>query len=255
MRNVTIDLDLDADFSIPGNITLVGATINAVQQNTSLSEFITAIKCSGLGTAEDDSPLAPNTELKVCIKSNSKEVVIDTIVSMVSSNLPLYVFVTLNADSKFTLILHYASQLIDGKNSDAVYTSLPVIQNGETSFPALTSIDWYGGEVLVTTRVPTNLFDFEAAVASIGVSGALALELSDGTRRRLTISEPSRDLQAAADADNEAGFGLSINLQPETNTGTGLDGESAIVNSVKAAASCKGFAVFGMLITSTYAFW
>ena len=85
MRNITIDFDFDVDFEIEDGVDLAGATIAAEQQNTSLSEFITAFKCSGLGSAEDTAALAPNTELSVCIKSVSDEVIIDEIVSMVSN--------------------------------------------------------------------------------------------------------------------------------------------------------------------------
>lgn len=86
MRNITIAFDLGVDFSIEGNVTLAGATVNTLQQNSSLASFITAFRCSGLGTNEVGSALTPNAELVICMKSlYPDEVEIDEIVSMVST--------------------------------------------------------------------------------------------------------------------------------------------------------------------------
>jgi len=84
LRNITVDFDMGVDFSIDGNVNLTGADINNEQQNTSLSEYVTAFKCNGLGTPKNTDPLAPNTELNVCIESASSSVQIDKIVNMVS---------------------------------------------------------------------------------------------------------------------------------------------------------------------------
>jgi hypothetical protein len=96
------------------------------------------------------------------------------------------------------------------------------------------------------------MFDFEATDANIAVSGALTVKLDDGTRRRLAISKPARALQV--DSNNEAGFDLTIDLQPDADAGLDLEGEGAMMNSAKAAAS-KGFAVLGMMVASAYALW
>jgi len=84
LRNITVDFDMGVNFSIDGNVNLTGADINNEQQNTSLSEYVTAFKCNGLGTPKNTDPLAPNTELNVCIESASSSVQIDKIVNMVS---------------------------------------------------------------------------------------------------------------------------------------------------------------------------
>ena len=81
------------------------------------------------------------------------------------------------------------------------------------------------------------------------------MKLDDGTRRRLTISEPiSEPGRVLQDADNEAGLNLKIDLQPNAGAGLDLEGEGAMMNSAKAAAS-KGFAALGVMVASAYALW
>ena len=133
------------------------------------------------------------------------------------------------------------------------------MENAEPSFDAFTSHSYAvdGSKAIVTTRVPVNMFDFEAVDASIEVSGALTLKLADGTRRRLSAGQLVRALQAApADTGNEADFDLNIELQPEMDSGVeDLEGEgAAMMNSSKAIAG-KGVAVFGMILASAYALW
>ena len=153
---------------------------------------------------------------------------------------------------------HLASspQQIDGKNPANEDSSLPVIVDGTPAFPTFTTSSFATpkpNEAIVTTRVPTNMFHFEATDANIAVSGALTVKLDDGTRRRLAISKPARALQV--DSNNEAGFDLTIDLQPDADAGLDPEeGEGAMMNSAKAAAS-KGFAVLGMMVASAYALW
>lgn len=84
MRNITVEFDMGVDFSVEGDVALDGATVNANQENATLDSFIAAFKCDGFGSNEDNSALAPNAELSLCITSMSDEVRIDKIVSMAS---------------------------------------------------------------------------------------------------------------------------------------------------------------------------
>jgi len=84
LRNISVDFDFDVNFDIEDGVDLAGARIQNEQQNTSLSDFFLAFKCTGLGTDEDTTALQPNAELSVCVKSVSpEEVEIDEIVSVV----------------------------------------------------------------------------------------------------------------------------------------------------------------------------
>ena len=68
MRTVTVDFDLGVSFEIEDGVDLSAAAINAEIQSTSLSDFITAYKCNGLGSAEDSSALELNTERAIIPK-------------------------------------------------------------------------------------------------------------------------------------------------------------------------------------------
>jgi len=131
------------------------------------------------------------------------------------------------------------------------------MENAEPSFVAFTSHSYAvdGSKAIVTTRVPVNMFDFEAVDARIEVSGALTLRLADGTRRRLSAGQLVRALQAApADTGNEADFDLIIKLEPEMESGVEEGEGAAMMNSSKASAG-KGVAIFGMILASAYALW
>ena len=100
-------------------------------------------------------------------------------------------------------------QDIAGTDSTGNTKTLEVINGGTVSFPAFTSIN----EVSVTerqvlTRVPANLFDYNAQDASIRITGSVTMKLSGSGRMLGTDFETN-----AVD-----GFDFNIILRPvETN--------------------------------------
>ena len=85
IRDVTIGINSFLNFSL--GVDLVGATVNAVNQTTSLADFISAYICSGDDAMEgfdEDFELVPNQDLHVCFMSKSIDVEISNVISMVS---------------------------------------------------------------------------------------------------------------------------------------------------------------------------
>ena len=83
-RKFTIDFDLSADFEI-ANSTLGAATINSGAGSANVTSYVEACKCDGTDfTCDNEDALIPNSELFVCIKSNSPDVEIESLQSMVS---------------------------------------------------------------------------------------------------------------------------------------------------------------------------
>jgi len=86
IRDVTIGINSFLNFSL--GVDLVGATVNAVNQTTSLADFFSAYICSGDDVMEEvgeDFELEPNEDLHVCFMSKSIDVKISKVTSMVSS--------------------------------------------------------------------------------------------------------------------------------------------------------------------------
>ena len=88
IRNVTIDFDLFANFTIDGNITLAAATINANNATTDVDSYVDAFRCDGTEMNKVDIDLKPNDELFVCIQSTSADIEIAKLDSMVSIMVP-----------------------------------------------------------------------------------------------------------------------------------------------------------------------
>lgn len=96
-------------------------------------------------------------------------------------------------------------QDIRGTDSSGNDKTLEVINLGSVSFPAITSVQ----EVSVTerqilTRVPPNLFDYNAQDASITITGSLTMKLTGSGRMLRTYFETN-----AVD-----GFDINIGLEP-----------------------------------------
>ena len=75
IHDVTIGINSFMNFSL--GLDLVGAIVNAVNQTTSLADFIYAYICSGDDIMEEvdgDFELAPNEDLHVCFASKSTNV-------------------------------------------------------------------------------------------------------------------------------------------------------------------------------------
>ena len=85
-HNVTVSFTDTASFNV-SNIELDEATIESNSQTTSLADYISAKNCDGSANANGN--IAPNEELCVEIYSDSPDVLIESITSMVSHIFPL----------------------------------------------------------------------------------------------------------------------------------------------------------------------
>ena len=84
IRRVAIDFDLRVDYDINA-IALGAETINAGNDTVDVSSYIEACKCDGVSFECNTNALVPNSELIVCIKSVSPDLVIDFLDVMVSA--------------------------------------------------------------------------------------------------------------------------------------------------------------------------
>lgn len=193
IRDVTIGINSFLNFSL--GVDLVGAIVNAVNQTTSLADFIYAYICSGddaMEEIDDDFELEPNEDLHVCFMSESTDVEISQVTSMV----------------------------IEGTDASGNTTELSVVAGGIASIKSITSLRYVNAtSAMCTTRVPINMFDYELADAEITIKGSVAMNLqADAEERKLLIedqvSTKNRDLQQLDnDMDGEAQFGISVNLK------------------------------------------
>ena len=116
-------------------------------------------------------------------------------------------------------------------------------------YPAITSISPVNTtDVTISTRVPSNTFNFEADNASIKVDGSVTVKFAG---RRLTV-DVDRLLQAAGEEET-AEFSVNVGLAPEPALAL-EGGEEVMMNSANAAAG-KAFAIIGMVFASAFALW
>lgn len=185
---IGVNFELDIDYTI-ANIILAAATIYQNETKINLDSYITSCKCNPQSTpnnyACDNTALKPNDEVHLCAWSSSADIGIDYIMSM----------------------------LFKQKNSTK---SLAIIENEAIMFPSFTSWMYVptmhgpGSGVVVSSRLPINVFDFGAA--EVEVTGTIVMEL-DG-------SSPGRKLEAAdtslaAAGDNAASFDIVLTLQED----------------------------------------
>ena len=124
-----------------------------------------------------------------------------------------------------------------------------VVAGDAAQYSAITSIgNRPAVSVEVKTRVPTSEFDFEAAGASIAISGSVTVKFAG---RRLSI-----DMDRLLQANNEeetAEFNTIVQLAGEP--GLAPEGEDAMMNPAKAITAGKVFAILGMAVASAFALW
>jgi len=212
MRNVTIDFTLFANFTIDVNFT--GADIQAVNDTTDLSGYITAFHCDGedaMNELQAGTKLRPNDVLNVCIVSSSTDVEIARVTTMV----------------------------IKGFAPGGVPNELPVLVNSGAAIPAITSSRFVNATSFVlSTRVPVNSFDYEVADAFIDIEGSLIMNFrgSSGSRTLMASAVPKlRNLQTMLNK-GEGSFELSINLEPESE----IQDKIALVTSESKSVSFIG---------------
>ena len=95
-----IEVDFDLDFNYTTDTTLKEATIEGNETKTNVNNYIEAYKCNpDANYAPDNSRLAPNTRLHLCIRSLSSDVLIDNLESMV--RVPYVLFLLLHSCFNF----------------------------------------------------------------------------------------------------------------------------------------------------------
>ncbi len=123
-------------------------------------------------------------------------------------------------------------QVVKGNDSTGPKV-LNVMARGVSSIPAITSFRHVNSTSFVlSTRIPVNYFDFEADSASINVEGTLTMDLKGGAEARQLqvtgVESKNRHLQSADVIDDQAAFGVSINLEPSEFDG---EDDTAVVMS------------------------
>jgi len=230
IRNITITFDLSANFT--AIVELDAGTINSANETTSVEGYIKAFHCDEDEKELIDVKLVPNDQFNVCITSKDDDVEIANVDSMT----------------------------IKGTNSAGGESKLAVIgdPNGSVLIPSITSRDYRSATmVLIKTRVPTNLFNYEAEGAKIEVIGSLTIQLKGSRVRKLKLDDgvsggvgTNRKLQGDA-SEQEATFDLAIKLDPGVSGNEeGITMNSAL--SVAAGSSIAGFIVF---FATAITFW
>jgi len=227
IRDVTIGINSFLNFSL--GVDLVEAIVYAVNQTSSLADFIYAYICSGddaMKGFDEDFELEPNENLNVCFMSKSTNVEISKVTSMV----------------------------IEGTDASGSTTELPVVAGGKASITSITSLR-YGNatSAICTTRAPINMFDYERADAKITIKGSVAMNLQGNAEERKLliedqVSTKNRHLQQLGNAmDEEAQFGISVNLKRSDIV---KEEQISFLNSAS-----NIFTSIGPLVVFAYAIW
>ena len=125
-------------------------------------------------------------------------------------------------------------------------SDLAVIENDGVVFPSFTSREYVTAKngVVVTTIVPTNLFDYNSPEAVLGITGGLVMKLVDSGRKL------KADIGSNFDASEEASFEVEVSLQREI-----VFEEEMAMNSDASVTSGKGFIAPVMVLAWSYAMW
>ena len=127
---------------------------------------------------------------------------------------------------------------------------MAVIQNENVVFSSFTSMEYVSAKygVVVSTRVPTNVFDYNSPEGSvIGITGGLVMKLagSGGSGRNLKTYNGAK-----FDASKEGSFEIEVTLQREL----AFVGETSL-NSAANVASSKGAIGSTVLLAWANAMW
>ena len=123
---------------------------------------------------------------------------------------------------------------------------MAVIGNHVVVFLSFTSREYVTSKsgVIVSTFMPTNLFDYNRPESVIGITGEIIMKLADSGRRL------KADIGAKFDATEEASFKVEVNLQRED-----VFGEENSMNSAASVAGMKGFIAPVMVLAWFYTMW
>ena len=257
-HELLINFNLVVDYNT-GNITLVQADTLEESTITNVNDYISAFKCDGEQFAASTTPHLENTELNICIESESTDVVIDKVKTMVSYFLCLAGWYLAECCVSFqsslrvihhiicTRILHQIiTQVVDGAGSDKTWT---IITEDDTVYKGLTSKTPVTGKgVFVTTYVPESIFSYSGN--PITVSGEVELLLANGRKLKVNIDslidDAGKDRSLQVDgAEQAAFFDIDVALEPQ-----------AVEDGINSATSTTGMKVFaGLVFALIYSMW
>jgi len=125
---------------------------------------------------------------------------------------------------------------------------LEVIDLGTVSFPAFTSIQEVSEtERQVLTRVPANVFNYNAQDASVTITGSVTMKLTGSGRMLRTDFEAN--LFDGTTNEEAAMFELNVGLQPaEIAVKDEKDSTSILISSTAASVGVKVSIVMGIVI-------
>ena len=123
--------------------------------------------------------------------------------------------------------------------TQAVTTTLGIIETNQVQFPSFTSREYVPGMngVAVSTRVPSNLFSY-GADEFITITGVIVMKLAGSDRKLLAVTSD-------ANFDEKAPFQLKINLARESKSAENTANSATVT-------SCEGFAVMGVIFSFVY---
>jgi hypothetical protein len=181
-----IEVDFDLDFNYTTDTTLKEATIEGNETKTNVNNYIEAYKCNpDANYAPDNSPLAPNTRLHLCIRSLSSDVLIDNLESMI------------------------ATEQTSGNN-------IVVIENKNIKNPGITSWIYMnemhtgpGPGVVVSTFLPINTFAYDNN-SKVDITGTIVMKLTGSPDARRLQAANTDSVGTGADA---ASFDIKVDLQ------------------------------------------
>ena len=255
-HELLIDFNLAVDYNT-GNITLVQADTLEESTITNVNDYISAFKCDGEQFAASTTPHLENTELSICIKSESTDVVIDKVKTMVSYFLCLAGWYLVECCVPFqssewlnhnilAYFIQIITQVVDGAGSDETWT---IINEDDTVFKSLTSKTPVTGKgVFVTTYVPASMFSYSGN--PITVSGQVELLLANGRKLKVNIDSmidnagKDRGLQVEG-TEQAAFFGIDVALEPQ----------AVVEDGINSATSTTGMTVFAGLVALIYSMW
>ena len=241
-RILAIDFDLSVDFEI-NNTTLGEATIESGAGSADVTSYVEACKCDGAEsfTCNADA-LVPNSELFVCIKSKSSDVKINFVDSMVR----LCVQLCCHLGIVFYVVL-IPSSFYSTQNITQGDETMIVMESNNVKVPSITSIEYVPVKngVLVSTFVPTNLFNY-AVDEFITISGGMVMKLDDGSSRKLRADTTVGG--AKFDENKKAAFELKVGLQDEMVFEDG----TAVNSATDVASASKDVGMLVVIFASAY---
>jgi len=206
-RDIDIFFDFTVDFEAVEDVSMQSASLSSGSGQANVDSYVMACKCDDLDSFTcNNTPLAPNSILNVCIQSMDSDVEINFLNTLEMTSL----------DNETLLI-------VDGL----------LIQNNEISSLTVKNATAVG----VSTVVPSRFFSF-STFSTATVSGIVQVKLVGG--RALRGEEDSNSVTRPGRYDPSTPFTINVPMEPlpqvsqintgfddgETNAGSVIDGDS-----------------------------